>query len=153
MWESSWRESLDWLQGLRIKLCLGAATCCNQGTGRKSKSSGNNLRSLPMCCLGVAWVKSIAQVHVCRTLSLSRRPDSHSIRSHAREVETLTLFEKHFRLSTCRHSILILQVNTPYSSLLYLHIYQYLSISYNIQIYNVFQAGQAICSRPFDSHA
>ena len=66
-------------------------------------------------------MKSIAQVRVCTTLS--PRPDSVSIRSHAREVATLTLFERHFRLSTCRDSILILQVNTPYSSLLYLHIY------------------------------
>ena len=68
-------------------------------------------------------MRSIAQVRVCKTLP--PRPDSLSIRSHAREVETLTLSERHFRLSTCRDSILILilQVKTPYSSLLYLHIY------------------------------
>ena len=101
---------------------------CNQGTGRKSKSRGNNLRSLLMCCLDVAWVKSIA--HVCVSRTLSPRPDSHSIRSHAREVETLTLSERHFRLSTCIDSTLILQVKKPYSSLLYLltifiNVYQY----------------------------
>ena len=75
----------------------------DQGTGRKSKSRGNNLRSPPMC---VSWVRSIAQVRVCRTLS--PRPDSLSIQSHtshARKVETLTLFQRHFRLGTCRDSI------------------------------------------------
>ena len=67
---------------------------CNQGTGRKSKSRGNNLRSLPMCCLGVAWVRRIAQGRICRTLP--PRPDSLSIRSHTREVEALTLSERYF---------------------------------------------------------
>ena len=89
-------------------------------------------------------MKSIAQVRVCRTLS--PRPDSLSIRSHAREVETLTLSERHFWLSTCRDSILILQVKTPYSSLLYLHIYnnQYLSIVINI--INIYQY-YTMCSK------
>ena len=115
----------------------------DQGTGRKSKSTGNNLTSLPMCCLGVAWVKSIAQVCVCRTLS--PRPDCLSIRTHAREVETLTLSERHFRLSTCRDSILILQVKTPYSSLLYLHIY-------NIyQYYTMIQCVPSRASQLFQS--
>ena len=57
-------------------------------------------------------------------LSEKHCPSAHM----AREMETLTLSERHFRLSTCRDSILILQVKTPYSSLLYLHIdniYQY----------------------------
>ena len=55
-----------------------------------------------MCCLGVAWVKSIAQV-------LSPRPR----------------FSLDPKLSTYRDSILILQVKTPYSSLSSYNIYQY----------------------------
>ena len=74
-------------------------------------------------------MKSIAQVCVCRTLS--PRPDSLSIRTHAREVETLTLSERHFRLSTCRNSMLI----TPGKDTLLIFAVssylQYLSILYN----------------------
>ena len=104
--ESSWRESLDWLQGLRTKLCLGAATRSLYG---QTKALGESLKA-GGTTLGhrrcVAWVRSIAQVRMCRTLS--PRPDSLSIQSHtshARKVETLTLFQRHFRLSTCRDSI------------------------------------------------
>ena len=63
--------------------------------------------------------------------TLSPRPDSISIPSHAREVETLTLSERHFRLSTCRDSILIIQAKTPYSSLLYLYKYYIYTIDHN----------------------
>ena len=69
--ESSWRESLDWLQGLPTKLCLGGAATRSlygqtKALGESLKAGGTTLGHR-RC---VAWVRSIAQVRVCRKLSL-----------------------------------------------------------------------------------
>ena len=124
--ESSWRESLDWLQGLRTKMCLGAATRSLYG---QTKALGESLKA-GGTTLGhrrcVAWVRSIAQVRMCRTLS--PRPDSLSIQSHTSHGGNFDIVSEAF---SAQH-----MPRLNYSSLLYLHIH----------IYNIHQR-YTLCSK------
>ena len=136
--ESSWVSRLTPRTSNKVvsgRSCNQKPLWSDQGTGRKSKSRGNNLRSLQMC-VWLEWEalpKCACAEHYHHDLILCRSEVTQVT------VETLTLFQRHFRL-TCRDSILILQVKTPYSSLIAVSSYvQYLSI-----LYNVFQVGQAI---------
>ena len=134
--ESSWRESLDWLQGLRTKMCLGAATqkplWSDQGTGRKSKSRGNNLRSPSMCGLSEKHCPSAHVQNTITTTWFSVDPKSHKSR-----WKLWHCFRGIFGSAHAATQLLIFAVSS----------YSYLQ--YSSTLYTVFQVGQAICSRPF----
>ena len=139
--ESSWRESLDWLQGLRTKLCLaGAATRSLYG---QTKALGESLKAGATTlghrqCVWLEWEalpKCACAEHYHHDLILCRSEVT------LEKWKLWHCFSGIFGSAHAATQWLIFAVPS-YSYL------QYLSI-----LYTVFQVGQAICSRPFDSHA